>query len=93
MRSENRFAKLGFRPCRQLLRTGDVVSLDVAAGRLDMLVDEDELARRKAEWKKPEQKYTRSYAALYKEHVGQADKGCDFDFLEGTAPTPDPEIF
>ena len=37
-------------------------------------------------------KYERSYGAIFSAHVKQADEGCDFDFLEGTAPTPEPEI-
>ncbi|MDR3513945.1 MAG: L-arabinonate dehydratase [Caulobacteraceae bacterium] len=76
-----------------LLRTGDLVALDVAAGTLDMLVDEAELARRRAEWRAPQSPYQRSYAALYQAHVGQAPDGCDFDFLAGRAPTPEPPIF
>lgn len=76
-----------------LLQTGDMIVLDVAQGRLDMRVEAAELARRRAAWKPPARKYSRSFAALYQKHVGQADKGCDFDFLEGTDPTPDPAIF
>ena len=37
-------------------------------------------------------KFVRGFGALYQQHITQADQGCDFDFLEGTAPTPDPEI-
>ena len=37
-------------------------------------------------------KYERSYGAIFSRHVKQADEGCDFDFLEGTTPVPDPEI-
>ena len=51
-----------------------------------------ELARRKAAWKKPAPKYERGYGALFSDHIGQADQGCDFDFLQGTAKTPEPEI-
>lgn len=76
-----------------LLRTGDIVSMDLAAGRLDMEVDAAELERRRAEWSPRRPLYERSFAALYQRHVSQADKGCDFDFLEGTAPVPDPVIY
>jgi dihydroxy-acid dehydratase len=76
-----------------LLRTGDMVCLDVAGGRLDMLVEEAEIARRRAAWSPPPRRYSRSFAALYQQHVGQADAGCDFDFLAGTGPVPDPDIF
>ncbi len=65
-----------------LLKTGDIIRLDLDARRLDMLVDDDELARRRAEWKAPESRFERGYGYLYSKHVTQADKGCDFDFLE-----------
>ena len=76
-----------------LLRTGDEIILDVAARRLDMLVDDEELARRRAGWQRPPSRYARGYTALYQRHVTQADKGCDFDFLEAGPPTPEPDIF
>ena len=76
-----------------LLKTGDLVRLDAQAGTLDMLVDEAELADRRARWRPPESRYQRSYAALYQAHVGQAPTGCDFDFLAGRDPTPEPPIF
>ena len=76
-----------------LLRTGDLVELDVAAGRLDMRVDEAELARRRAEWTPAAPRYERSFAALYQRHVSQADEGCDFDFLDGGGPVAEPAIY
>jgi dihydroxy-acid dehydratase len=76
-----------------LVRTGDRVRLDVAAGRLDMLVDPVQIQRRREEWRAPESPYQRSYAALYQAHVGQAPQGCDFDFLTGRAPVPEPPIY
>jgi dihydroxy-acid dehydratase len=76
-----------------LLKTGDIVSIDIPAGKLDMEVDAAELDRRRAEWTPHAPLYQRSFAALYQRHVSQADKGCDFDFLEGTAPVPDPVIY
>lgn len=75
-----------------LLKTGDIVALDAEAGRIDMLVDEAELAHRRAAWK-PAPNYARSYAALYQSHVSQADKGCDFDFLSAPGVVPEPPIF
>lgn len=75
-----------------LLRTGDIVELDAEAGRLDMLVPDDELARRRAAWR-PAPLYGRSFAALYQQHVTQANEGCDLDFLARGAPVPEPEIF
>jgi dihydroxy-acid dehydratase len=76
-----------------LLRTGDEIVLDVPAGRLDMIVDEAELARRRAAWRKPPPYASRSYAALYQRHVSQAPDGCDFDFLEGAGGVPEPQIY
>ena len=75
-----------------LLRTGDLIKLDVGARSLDMLVSEDDLDKRRAEYRVPEPKYPRGYGRLYSEHIQQADQGCDFYFLAGTAPVPDPEI-
>ncbi|MBL0142431.1 MAG: dihydroxy-acid dehydratase [Betaproteobacteria bacterium] len=75
-----------------LVKDGDRISLDVSGRRLDLLVDEAELARRRAAWKPPAPHYTRGFGTLYLKHVTQADQGCDFDFLEDGAPTPDPEI-
>ena len=76
-----------------LLRSGDIVSLNVPEGRLDMDVDEAELARRRQEWTQPAPLYERSYAALYQRHVSQADKGCDFDFLSSPGAVPEPPIY
>jgi dihydroxy-acid dehydratase len=76
-----------------LVRTGDIIELDVAARLLALVVDDAELMARHAHWKPPAQPYARGYARLYTQHVTQAHEGCDFDFLEGTAPTPEPPIF
>jgi dihydroxy-acid dehydratase len=75
-----------------LVRNGDIIELDVPQRRLHLRVDDAELARRKREWKAPARRYQRGYAMLFSQHIGQANAGCDFDFLEGTAPTPEPEI-
>src|SRR5690606_37368229 len=61
-----------------LLCTGDLVTLDIGARRLDMQVDDDELARRRAAWKPAPQPYVRGYARIYQSEVTQADTGCDF---------------
>jgi dihydroxy-acid dehydratase len=76
-----------------LVRNGDEIVLDVPARLLALAVDEAELLRRHAEWKPPVSVYARGFTRLYREHVTQAHEGCDFDFLEGTAPTPEPAIF
>lgn len=76
-----------------LVRNGDMIELDIAARTLNMDVSDEELARRRAEWQAPAQKYARGYTKLYLEHVTQADQGCDLDFLLGNAETPEPPIF
>jgi dihydroxy-acid dehydratase len=75
-----------------LVRDGDLVSLDVPARRLELLVDDAELARRRAAWLAPPPRYYRGFGALYLKHVTQADEGCDFDFLADGPPVPEPEI-
>ena len=75
-----------------LLKEGDIIELDVPARQLNMCVNEDELARRRAAWRPKEGIYPRGYGKLFMQHIKQADEGCDFDFLEGTAPIPEPEI-
>jgi dihydroxy-acid dehydratase len=75
-----------------LVRNGDLIELDVEQKTLSLRVDEAELKKRRAAWKPPVRKYERGYGALFSRHVKQADEGCDFDFLEGTAAVPEPEI-
>ncbi|PWT80111.1 MAG: dihydroxy-acid dehydratase [Acidobacteria bacterium] len=70
----------------------DLIELDVSSRRLQLHVSDDELARRRATWKQPAPKFERGFGALYLEHVTQADQGCDFDFLQSGADTPEPEI-
>ena len=78
-----------------LLQTGDIVRLDLPNRRLDMLVDEAELEKRKAEWTPPEPRFQRGWGYMFSRHVTQADKGCDFDFLERDfgAAAGEPDIF
>jgi len=66
-----------------LVQEGDMIELDVAARRLQLLVSDDELARRRAVWKPPAPAMTRGYTRLYVDHVNQANDGCDLDFLVG----------
>jgi dihydroxy-acid dehydratase len=75
-----------------LVQTGDEIEVDVPARRIHLHVSDAELARRRAAWKKPAPRYPRGYGALYSEHIGQADEGCDFDFLAPLGPIPEPEI-
>jgi dihydroxy-acid dehydratase len=76
-----------------LVENGDEIELDVAGGRLVLCVDEQTLAARRARWQRPPSIYPRGFGALHVAHVGQAPQGCDFDFLAGTAPIPEPDIY
>ena len=78
-----------------LVRDGDMVALDVPGRSLNLLVPDAELAARKAAWQAPPPRFERGYGVLYLKHIGQADTGCDFDFLQTEAraePTGEPEI-
>ena len=76
-----------------LIRTGDIVVLDVEAGRLDMRVDDAELEARRAALPPQTALYETSFTALYQRHVSQAPEGCDFDFLSGVRNLPEPAIY
>ncbi len=65
-----------------LVETGDMVTIDVAAGSINMQVSDADLATRQLNWKQPEPIYERGYGWVYANHVMQANHGCDFDFLE-----------
>ena len=69
------------------VRNGDRIRLSVAQKRIDLLVAEDEIARRLEHWKPPP-KPARGYASLYRNCVLQAPDGCDLDFLTGDNLTP-----
>jgi dihydroxyacid dehydratase/phosphogluconate dehydratase len=73
------------------VRTGDLIEVDVAARRVDLLVSAEELARRKAAWR-PRPPPSRGWGRLFAAHISQAHEGCDLDFLLGTEPLPEPEI-
>jgi dihydroxy-acid dehydratase len=75
------------------VRTGDRIRLDVEARRIELLVDDAELARRLAAWKAAPPRFTRGYGRLFLEQTTQANEGCDFRFLERGGPTPEPDIF
>jgi dihydroxy-acid dehydratase len=75
-----------------LVKTGDIVELDVPARKLNLKVSDEELQKRRAAWRPKSRKFERGYGKLFSEHIRQANEGCDFDFLEGTAPTAEPEI-
>jgi dihydroxy-acid dehydratase len=66
-----------------LVRDGDLISLDVEGRSLTLLVDEAELAARRAAWQPSHPTATRGYVQLYQRHVQQAHLGADMDFLRG----------
>ena len=78
-----------------LVQTGDLITIDVPARRIHLHVDDEALARRRAEWKAPPPRYERGYGWMFGQHILQADQGCDFDFLERSfgAAVPEPDIF
>jgi dihydroxy-acid dehydratase len=75
-----------------LVKTGDEIEVDVHKRTIHLHVSDEELARRRAAWKQPAPRYPRGYGALYSQHIGQADEGCDFDFLHAGGAIPEPEI-
>ena len=78
-----------------LVQTGDIIEVNIPERSLNMLVDETELARRKAARVAPEPSVTRGYQWMSAQHIQQADKGCDFDFLETSfgKTAGEPDIF
>jgi dihydroxy-acid dehydratase len=76
-----------------LVRTGDEIELDVDKGELNLLISDEEMARRKAEWKAPEPRFTRGYYLLNEQQCEQADTGYDWTILKGKGGAPrDPKI-
>ena len=78
-----------------LVKTGDRITLDVAARSINLDVSEAELNKRRAEWKQPETRFERGYGWMFTKHIRQASEGCDFDFLETGfgKPVGEPSIF
>jgi dihydroxy-acid dehydratase len=66
-----------------LVENGDYIELDVEERRLHLEVTDEELARRRSLWRPAEPAHGRGYYKLYLDHVMQADRGADFDFLVG----------
>lgn len=77
-----------------LIRNGDMITLDVAQRLLSADVSTEEFDQRRSEWMPPPPRYERGYGYLFSQHIEQADKGCDFDFLKSDfgAPVSEPEI-
>ena len=78
-----------------LVQSGDRITVDVPARRIHLEVDDAELARRRAAWTPPPERYQRGWGWMFARHVLQADQGCDFDFLETGfgAAVPEPDIY
>lgn len=75
-----------------LIRTGDIIAVDVASRRIDVRLSDAELAARRAAWVAPQPRYARGYGAMAAAHIGQANTGCDFDFLQGSEEISEPDI-
>jgi dihydroxy-acid dehydratase len=75
-----------------LVKDGDEIELSVKNRALTLHVSEAELAERRATKNAAPPRFVRGYGRLFMDHINQADQGCDFDFLEGNAPTPEPAI-
>ncbi len=69
-----------------LVENGDRIRLSTSNRTLDLVVDDDELQKRRDAWSPPARTHTRGFGVLYQEHVMQANLGCDFDFLLGGSP-------
>ena len=78
-----------------LVQNGDMIEVDIAARSMNLLVDEAELEKRKANWTPPKQETGRGYQWMSAQHIQQADTGCDFDFLETSfgKTAKEPDIF
>ena len=74
------------------VRNGDLIELDAKNRSINLLISDEELRKRKSEWRAPPPRFERGYGVIFSRHIKQASEGCDFDFLEGTAPTAEPEI-
>ncbi|MEA2929731.1 MAG: hypothetical protein QOG38_2159 [Hyphomicrobiales bacterium] len=74
------------------VKNGDAIEVDVAARSINLMISDEEMASRRAAWKAPPPRYERGYGAMFSNHIGQADEGCDFDFLSAHVPVPEPEI-
>jgi dihydroxy-acid dehydratase len=76
-----------------LVREGDLIELDIPARRLELKVPDEELARRRAQWKAPAPRYSRGYGAIFSQHVTQANEGCDFAILADRSKVSEPDIY
>lgn len=77
-----------------LIETGDIIEMDVPNRVLRVDLTDEELESRRAKWTAPEPRFERGYGWMFAQHIEQADKGCDFDYLktEFGGPIGEPEI-
>jgi dihydroxy-acid dehydratase len=77
-----------------LVKSGDLISVDVPARTIHLQVSDAELAARRATWVAPPKRFERGYGYMFSQHIMQADQGCDFDYLETSfgGPTAEPAI-
>ena len=77
-----------------LIRTGDIIQVDIPNRKLDVDISKSEMKRRQEDWVASKPRYERGYGYIYSKHIEQADKGCDFDFLSTDfgAAVEEPEI-
>lgn len=78
-----------------LIKTGDIISIDVEARTISVEISDEEMAARKAAWQVPAPIYERGYGYMFSKHIQQANEGCDFDFLRTDfgAPVKEPSIY
>lgn len=78
-----------------LVRTGDLISVDIDQRSIHLEVSDEELARRRAAWTPPPPRYARGYGFMFSQHIRQANDGCDFDFLQTDFgdPVGEPSIY
>jgi dihydroxy-acid dehydratase len=78
-----------------LVQTGDIIAVDVARRSIDLRIGQEELARRRAAWSPPPPRFERGYGWMFARHIGQANEGCDFDFLQTShgAAVGEPAIY
>lgn len=78
-----------------LVRTGDLITVDVPNRTIHLNISDEEMAARRAAWTPPPKRYERGYGWMYSKHILQANDGCDFDYLETGfgAPVSEPSIF
>jgi dihydroxy-acid dehydratase len=74
------------------VQTGDLISVDVEARTIHLHLSDAEITARLKAWTPPQRDYPRGFGKMYAEHTKQANEGCDFDFLEGTAKIKEPDI-